>query len=282
LFLVFFMKKTCLVVAAALAACVFASATATTPSLACTLHPGGLGERQEVVCALRGLTTPDHAHHHTHTLLLLLPLPPAIGPDSAWLAAGALAGTGGVVACGDDDDGGPPPVGAVGPCPALTSDASRAALARCVPPAAATSAARFHLLTTRLASACADEAVAARASPVLVVARASADGAFFRVAVRARLARPDPRAWVAGAPAPVALPPPFIAAFHASNGSFERVVATADGGASLAWSVPAPGGLGGLAVGALTAAAAVASAAAMVRSVVVGGGGPPQLHAKAA
>lgn len=259
--------RACVFVAVLLAA--LAAVTTASSSLSCSLHPGGVGERQEVVCTLHKEQPPTTT---TSSLLLLLPLPPSIAPDSAWLATAAPAGTGGVVACGDGGDA-PAPLGSIGPCPAL-SDATAAAstLARCVPPAAVTTPSPFHL-TARLSAACADEAVAARARPALVVARERAGT--FRVALRGRLAAADPRAWVSGPPAVVTLPPPLVAAFHPSNGSaFAGVLARAPPEEPLTWSIPAPGGRGGVAIGAVTAAAAVVATAAMVRAVVVGDGRP--------
>lgn len=243
-----------------------ATATTAAPSLSCSLHPGGVGERQEVVCALHG---DQAAASAASTLLLLLPLPPSIAPDSAWLAAAAPAGTGGVVSCGDEH-GPPPTAGSIGPCPALSGDGAPA-LAACVPPPALTTPVVFHL-TSRLSTACADEAVAAKARPALVVARGNAGGSF-RVAVRGRLAAPDPAASLRGAPAAVALPPPLLAAFHPSNGSLAGVVARAAGAPPLTWDVPAPGcgGAVGVGVGLVTAAAAVAATATMVRAAAGGG-----------
>jgi hypothetical protein len=285
-----------------------AAAAPLPPSLTCTLHPGRLGERQELVCALQTAgQRPSAASAAATTHLLVLALPLSVGPDSAWLATGAVAGTGGVVACGAGvpQTGAPASPAGVGPCPALggflagggadAADAAATSLVLCVPPTPATTptAATAYFLTTPLHTACADEAVAARARPALVVARgvAGAEAAdtattatatdtttfrvtVFRVTVRARLARPDPASWL-GSTVTVRLPPPFIAAFHAANGSLAGVVAAAAAGGpdSLGWDVPAPGGRAGPAVGAATAAAALAAASSMIQAVARGGGG---------
>ena len=218
------------VAAAAAAATAAAAAAPAAPSLACSLNPGRVGERQELACRLEGGGW-DAGDAADVALLLLVPLPRGVGPDNAWLAAAAVAGAGGIVACGA---GGPGPLAGSGvpPCPALAAGRaaaapSPAALAACLPPAAAARAsAAQSYLTTPLPAACTDEALPGRAQPALLAVAATAGTAppTFTTALRARLAAPLPHSWLGGRAA-AALSPPALVALHRANGSLAGLVA---------------------------------------------------------
>lgn len=263
------------VVGAAVAAFLAVAAATTSPSspiLTCTLHPGRLGERQGAACSLSGGGTTATRHHSN--LLLLVPLPRTVGPDNAWLAGAAVAGVGGIVACGSGEA---PLAGSGVPgCPALgggggrnaTSSTAARLLAACLPPAAVAAPARFYL-TTPLSSTCTDEAVAGRAEPVLLAVAATPDSAFFTFALRARLPRALPASWLGG-PVAVSFPPPVLVAVG-SPGELEVLAVAGAGGE---WAVPAPGGRGAAVVGAVNCAATLAATAAVVRAVVSSRRGP--------
>jgi len=263
------MRRRVVVVSAAVSAFLFTPASASTPLLpvlTCSLHPGGLGERQEVGCVLSGavLSTGEGA-------LLLVHLPPGIGPDNAWLAGAAVAGSGGVVACGASDA--PLQGSGVPGCPALLQgNNASTSLAACLPPSATAHPARFYLRTP-LPAACTDEGIAARAQPALLaVAAAAAAGdngavAFNSFALRARLPAPLPSSWLGGS-VTVSLPPPVLVAVARGGAARVVAVATATTGVGTQWVVPAPGGKGAGVVGLVTAGAVLGSTALMVGAVV--------------